>query len=207
MIRHSITKLSDFHFVSHEVYKKRVIQLGEDPKNVFNVGSLGAENISKLTYLNKKALEKRLNLRFQKKILLITINSFIEESISINELLCNLFRNLKSFKNTTFIFTMSNSDLKSDLINNRIKNFCNKNINSHFFKSLGAENYLSLMKISNAVIGNSSSGILETPSLKIPTINIGSRQDGRILSKNIINSNGSYENIHFSIKKVFSRSF
>ena len=84
MIRHSITKLSDFHFVSHEVYKKRVIQLGEDPKNVFNVGSLGAENISKLTYLNKKALEKRLNLKFQKKILLITINSFIEESISIN---------------------------------------------------------------------------------------------------------------------------
>ena len=207
MIRHSITKLSHLHFVSHEVYKKRVIQLGEDPKNVFNVGSLGAENISKLTYLNKKALEKRLNLRFQKKILLITINSFIEESISINELLCNLFRNLKSFKNTTFIFTMSNSDLKSDLINNRIKNFCNKNINSHFFKSLGAENYLSLMKISNAVIGNSSSGILETPSLKIPTINIGSRQDGRILSKNIINSNGSYENICFSIKKVFSRSF
>ncbi len=207
MIRHSITKLSDFHFVSHEVYKKRVIQLGEDPKNVFNVGSLGAENISKLTYLNKKALEKRLNLRFQKKILLITINSFIEESISINELLCNLFRNLKSFKNTTFIFTMSNSDLKSDLINKRIKNFCNKNKNSHFFKSLGAENYLSLMKISNAVIGNSSSGILETPSLKIPTINIGSRQEGRILSKNIINSNGSYENICFSIKKVFSRSF
>ena len=207
MIRHSITKLSDFHFVSHEVYKKRVIQLGEDPKNVFNVGSLGAENISKLTYLNKKALEKRLNLRFQKKILLITINSFIEESISINELLCNLFRNLKSFKNTTFIFTMSNSDLKSDLINKRIKNFCNKNKNSHFFKSLGAENYLSLMKISNAVIGNSSSGILETPSLKIPTINIGSRQEGRILSKNIINSNGSYDNIHFSIKKVFSRSF
>ena len=77
--------------------KKRVIQLGEDPKNVFNVGSLGAENISKLTYLNKKALEKRLNLRFEKKILLITINSFIEESISINELLCNLFRNLKKF--------------------------------------------------------------------------------------------------------------
>ncbi len=207
IIRHSITKLSDFHFVSHNTYKKRVIQLGENPRNIFNVGSLGAENITKLTFLNKKMLEKKLNLKFEKKILLITINSFIEENISINKLLKNLFYVLKNLKKTTFIFTMSNSDLNSDLINNKIKNFCNKNKNSYLFKSLGSENYLSLMKISNAVIGNSSSGLLETPSLKIPTINIGTRQNGRILSKNIVNSDGSYENISFLLKKVFSSSF
>ncbi len=207
IIRHSITKLSDFHFVSHNTYKKRVIQLGENPRNIFNVGSLGAENITKLTFLNKKMLEKKLNLKFEKKILLITINSFIEENISINKLLKNLFNVLKNLKKTTFIFTMSNSDLNSDLINIKIKNFCNKNKNSYLFKSLGSENYLSLMKISNAVIGNSSSGLLETPSLKIPTINIGTRQNGRILSKNIVNSDGSYENISFLLKKVFSSSF
>ena len=207
IIRHSITKLSDFHFVSHNTYKKRVIQLGENPRNIFNVGSLGAENITKLTFLNKKMLEKKLNLKFEKRILLITINSFIEENISINKLLKNLFHVLENLKKTTFIFTMSNSDLNSDLINNKIKNFCNKNKNSYLFKSLGSENYLSLMKISNAVIGNSSSGLLETPSLKIPTINIGSRQNGRILSKNIVNSDGSYENISFMLKKVFSSSF
>ena len=207
IIRHSITKLSDFHFVSHNTYKKRVIQLGENPRNIFNVGSLGAENITKLTFLNKKMLEKKLNLKFEKKILLITINSFIEENISINKLLKNLFYVLKNLKKTTFIFTMSNSDLNSDLINNKIKNFCNKNKNSYLFKSLGSKNYLSLMKISNAVIGNSSSGLLETPSLKIPTINIGTRQNGRILSKNIVNSDGSYENISFLLKKFFSSSF
>ena len=207
MIRHSITKLSHYHFVSHKIYKKRVIQLGENPKNVFNVGSLGAENLSKLIFLNKDELEKKLNLKFEKKILLITINSFIEDQISISKLLSNLFRALNNFKNTTFIFTMSNSDLRSDLINNNIKNFCKKNKNSYLFKSLGEKNYLSLMNISNAVIGNSSSGILESPSLRTPTINIGTRQNGRILSKNIINSNGSYVNIFKSIKKAFSKSF
>lgn len=207
MVRHSITKLSHYHFVSHKIYKKRVVQLGENPRNVFNVGSLGAENISKLTFIRKQDLEKNLKLKFENKIFLITINSYIEEKISMNMLLDNLFSVLKDLKQTSFIFTMSNSDLRSDLINYKIKTFCKKYKNAHFFKSLGAKNYLSLMKICNVIIGNSSSGILESPSLKIPTINIGSRQDGRIFSKNIVNSNGSYESIYRSIKKVFSKNF
>lgn len=206
-VRHSITKLSHYHFVSHKKYKKRVIQLGENPNTVFNVGSLGAENVSNIIFLSKKILEKKLKVKFERKIFLITINSFIEDKISIKELLINLFRVLNKFKKVSFVFTMSNSDLKSDLINKNIKYFCKTNRNSHYFKYLGANNYLSLMKISNLVIGNSSSGILETPSLGIPTINIGTRQEGRIFSKNIINCSGSYQSIYKSIKKTLSKNF
>lgn len=206
-VRHSITKLSHYHFVSHKRYKKRVIQLGENPNTVFNVGSLGAENVSNIIFFSKELLEKKLKVKFERKIFLITINSFIEDKISIKELLINLFRVLNKFKKVSFIFTMSNSDLKSDLINKNIKYFCKTNRNSHYFKYLGADNYLSLMKISNVVIGNSSSGILETPSLRIPTINIGTRQEGRIFSKNIINCTGSYQSIYKSVKKTLSKNF
>ena len=126
-IRHSITKFSNLHFVSTIDYKKRVIQLGEYPKNVFNVGSLGAENAKKIDLISKKKLEKKLSLKFNKFNFLIIINSFIEKKFSINELLNNTFKAIKMFRNTSFIFTMPNSDLKSDYIKNRILKFCKKN--------------------------------------------------------------------------------
>ena len=115
-IRHAITKFSDFHFVSTDTYKKRVIQMGENPKNVFNVGALGAENARNIELIDKKKLEKNLSIKFSKYNFLITINSFIEEEFTIESLLKNFFFALKKFNNTSFIFTMPNSDLKSDFI-------------------------------------------------------------------------------------------
>ena len=206
-IRHSITKFSNLHFVSTIDYKKRVIQLGEYPKNVFNVGSLGAENAKKIDLISKKKLEKKLSLKFNKFNFLVTINSFIEKKFSINELLNNTFKAIKMFRNTSFIFTMPNSDLKSDYIKNRILKFCKKNKNSYAYKFMGTQKYLSCMKICDVVIGNSSSGILEAPTLKIPSINIGDRQKGRIQGNSVINSDCSFKKIYASIKKSLTTDF
>ena len=207
IIRHTITKFSDLHFVSTEVYKKRVIQLGENPKNVFNVGSLGVENIKITKLIVKEKLEKELSIKFDKYNFLITINSFVEQNVSINHFLKNFFLVIRKFKDTSFIFTMPNSDLKSDIIRNKILDFCRKNKNSFVFKSLGAQKYLSCMKICDIVLGNSSSGILEAPTLKTATVNIGDRQKGREQANSIINSDYSSEKIYNSIKKSLSLDF
>tara|TARA_B100000767_G_scaffold272512_1_gene300332 strand:+ start:4374 stop:5537 length:1164 start_codon:yes stop_codon:yes gene_type:complete len=206
-IRHALTKFSNFHFVSTEIYKKRVIQMGENPNNVFNVGALGAENAHKIELLSKEILEKKLSIKFNKYNFLITVNSFIENNDSIDSLLKNIFLALKKFKNTSLIFTMPNSDIKSDYIKNKILEFSKKNKNSYVFKSLGSQNYLSCMNICDVVIGNSSSGILEAPTIRTPTINIGNRQEGRVQAKSVINSVNSFKKIYDSIKKTLSSDF
>lgn len=206
-IRHSLTKFSHFHFVSTEVYRRRVIQLGEKPENVFNVGSLGAENANHTVLLNKKDLQKKLGIKFKKYNLLITVNSFVEKEVSIKLFLKNIFKVLEKFQKATKIFTLPNSDINSNLIKKEVIKFCRRNPNSFYFKSLGSLNYLSCMKSSDLVIGNSSSGIIEAPSLKIPTINIGNRQQGRVKSQSIININHSQEKIYSSIKKCLTITF
>ena len=206
-IRHTLTKFSDYHFVSTNTYAKRIIRMGEDPQNVFDVGSLGAENLKKIILIKKYELEKKLSIKFSKYNFLITINSFVENKISMQVFLKNFFKSLKEFKQTSFIFTFPNSDLRSDLIRKQIKNFTSKNKNSYAFNSLGSINYISTMRYCDLVLGNSSSGILETPSLKKPTVNIGDRQKGRIQSKNIINSGYTTQEITHSINKSLSTKF
>ena len=206
-IRHVITKFSNLHFVSNKIYKNRVIQLGEDPKTIFNVGGLSAERIKNFKPLKKNQLRKILDIKFDKFNFTITINSFFEKSISTSKAVNNLLLALKKQKNTNLFFTSSNSDLKSDQINKLITNFCKKNKNSYFFYNLGYKNYLSLLSKCDLCIGNSSSGVLEVPSLKIATINLGTRQTGRIKSDSIIDSDYQYENILSAIKKSKSRNF
>ena len=206
-IRHVITKFSNLHFVSNKIYKNRVIQLGEDPKTIFNVGGLSAERIKNFKPLKKNQLGKILDIKFDKFNFTITINSFFEKSISTSKAVNNLLLALKKQKNTNLFFTSSNSDLKSDQINKLITNFCKKNKNSYFFYNLGYKNYLSLLSKCDLCIGNSSSGVLEAPSLKIATINLGTRQTGRIKSDSIIDSDYQYENILSAIKKSKSRNF
>lgn len=206
-IRHSLTKFSHFHFVTTEIYRRRVIQLGEKPENVFNTGSLGAENANNTLFFNKKDLQKKLGIKFKKHSFLITINSFVEKQVSLRLFLKNIFKTLEKFQETTKIFTLPNSDINSDLIKKEVKKFCERNPNSFYFKSLGSLNYLSCMKSSDLVIGNSSSGIIEAPSLKIPTINIGNRQDGRVKSKSIIDVDHSQKQIYLAIKKCLSTKF
>jgi GDP/UDP-N,N'-diacetylbacillosamine 2-epimerase (hydrolysing) len=206
-IRHTISKFSNYHFVATKPYKKRVIQLGENPKKVFLVGGLGSENVENISYLDKKVLEKNLNIKFKKNNFLITFNSFLDDKILVKVAIRNMFKALNKFKNTNYIFTFPNSDLESNNIIKMIINFSKKNKNAYCFKSLGVQRYLSCMKICNVVVGNSSSGILEAPSLKTPTINIGNRQNGRIKAKSVIDCNYSSLGIQKAIKKALSKKF
>lgn len=206
-IRHTISKFSNYHFVATKPYKKRVIQLGENPKKIFLVGGLGSENVKNISYLDKKGLEKNLNIKFKKNNFLITFNSFLDDKISVKVAIRNMFKALNKFKNTNYIFTFPNSDLESNNIIKMIIDFSKKNKNAYCFKSLGIQKYLSCMKICNVVVGNSSSGILEAPSLKTPTVNIGNRQNGRIKAKSIIDCNYSSLGIQKAIKKALSKKF
>tara|TARA_B100001741_G_scaffold246419_1_gene207781 strand:+ start:2999 stop:4147 length:1149 start_codon:yes stop_codon:yes gene_type:complete len=201
-IRHSISKLSHLHFPIHNKYKKRLIQLGENPRTIFNFGGLGAHSIKKTKFKFKYDLEKELKLKLDKKIFLITFHPTTLEKDKSNYQISNLLSALDKFKDVIKIFTSSNFDHENKIIKKKILNFKNKNINSFFYSSLGHLNYISLMKISSLVIGNSSSGVLETPSLGIPTVNIGNRQLGRIISKNVVNSKYEKEHIVKNIKKA-----
>ena len=186
MFRHSITKFSNYHFVSCKKYFNRVLQLGEKRNNIFNVGSLGVEAFSKSKVLSKNEIEKKLKIRFSKKNYVICINSTTYGNENINHLLKNLFSALNEIKDCTIIFTLPNSDLKSDTITKKIKYFCKINKNAFYFKNLGHVYFKSVLKICDAIIGNSSSGMIEVPFLGIPTINIGNRQSGRERTSSII---------------------
>tara|TARA_B110000211_G_scaffold228514_1_gene284856 strand:+ start:13733 stop:14878 length:1146 start_codon:yes stop_codon:yes gene_type:complete len=202
--RHCISKLSAVHFVSHETYKKRLTQLGENPKTIFNVGALGVENIHKTKFISKKNLEKLLKIKLQKKILSICLQPEISKSLTI-KLVDETLSSLKKHDDKSLIFTMPGADLNNEIIFNKIKYFVKNRDNSFLFKSLGSQRYLSLLKISDAFIGNSSSGIIEMPSFKKPTINIGKRQEGRIRSNSIMDVSIKKELIQKKIRLIYSQ--
>tara|TARA_Y100000816_G_C26104930_1_gene586777 strand:+ start:742 stop:1905 length:1164 start_codon:yes stop_codon:yes gene_type:complete len=204
-IRHSITKISNYHFVSNKIYKQRVIQMGEKPSNVFNVGSLSVDGISKMKILKKKQLEKNLKLNLSKPFFLITYQPLslnIDFSMKEFNILLN---SLLDYKDYNLIFTFPNIDLGSEKIIKKIIKIKKNNNNIFVFKSLGHFRYISLSTYASAIIGNSSSGIIELPYLGLPVINIGDRQDGRIKNSQILNlkkvsKNGIKKNIRFAIK-------
>ena len=172
-IRHSITKLSHVHFVSSENYKKRVLQLGESKKNVFNVGSLGVESIKKNKFLSRNKLQSFLRIKFLKKIVLVSLHPETLEKKLNKENLKNFFNALKTLDKHTIIFTMPNADIGYKFILNKIKEFTKNRKNAFLFKSLGHQKYFSLCKFIDFHIGNSSSGIIELASFKKPSINVG----------------------------------
>jgi GDP/UDP-N,N'-diacetylbacillosamine 2-epimerase (hydrolysing) len=204
--RHCITKMSNFHFVTHEIYKKRVIQLGENPNSVYNVGSLGTENIYQTKFYNKEELQKLLNINFKKNILLVCVHPEITQELTIN-LVDEIIAALNYFRGKTIIFTMPGCDLYNDIIFKKIKSFVDKNTNSFMFKNLGSQKYLSLLKISDAIIGNSSSGILEMPIFGKPSINIGHRQEGRIKAKSIIDIVPKRFMIKKTIDSIYKKNY
>ena len=207
-IRHSITKMSWFHFTATKKYRNRVIQLGESPSRVFNVGGLGVDAISKTKLYSKKYLEKKFSIEFKKFNLLVTLHPVtLEERTSIIYI-TQLLNALKKFKNLNIFFTMPNADKDNKIITQRIEKFVSKNTkNSFLFKSLGLKNYYSFLNNVDAVIVNSSSGIIEAPSFKIATINIGDRQKGRIFAKSILNCKPTENEIYNTIKKINTISF
>ena len=206
-IRHSITKLSHVHFVSSENYKKRVLQLGESKKNVFNVGSLGVESIRKNKFLSRNKLQSFLGIKFLKKIVLVSLHPETLEKKLNKENLQNFFDALKTLDKHTIIFTMPNADIGYKFISNKIKEFTKNRKNTFLFKSLGHQKYFSLCRFIDFHIGNSSSGIIELASFKKPSINLGTRQSGRMKPKNVIDCDYKKENILRKIKIATSKKF
>ncbi len=207
-LRHSITKFSTFHFVSNPIYLKRIKQLGENPRNIFHVGSTSVEDVSKEKLYSKKELEKKLNFEFKKENFLITFHPVtFQEDYGLKD-----FKEILTYfekrKNQGIIFTIPNADTKNFYISKMIKKFIKKNKNSKYFGSLGRIKYFSVIKNVDAVIGNSSSGLSEVPSLKKPTINIGTRQKGRLRSKSVIDiEKVNSVKLNRSLKKIKSKEF
>lgn len=200
-IRHAITKMANIHFPGAEYYKERIIKMGEERWRVFNVGQAGIENIKKLKLLQKEELEEELNLSFNMRTFLITYHPVTLDIENIENQIDNLINSLKDF-DAQYIFTYPNADFGSKIIINKVNNFINENSNAHIYYSLGQKRYLSLVKQVDVVIGNSSSGIIETPIFKIPVINIGDRQNGRLRSNNIIDVGYGKEEITNAINKA-----
>ena len=201
-IRHCLTKLSHFHFVTNDIHKKRVIQMGEAPKNVFLVGALGNEAIKNTKFLSKKELEKELNFKFQKENIVVTFHPVTLEKNTSKKQFEQLLLALNNFKKMGIIFTMPNNDPGYKPIFNMIRNYVKKNKNSKFYLNLGNLKFYSCLKYSKYVLGNSSSGILEAPLFKIPTINIGDRQKGRIKFYSIIDCKPEKKSIIKAFKKA-----
>lgn len=206
--RHSITKMSWLHFTSTEEHRRRVIQLGEAPERVFNVGAIGIENIRKMRLMNKDELEDSLEMKFKKRLLLVTFHPVTLENATSEIQFKNLLAALETLENTTIIFTKANSDTDGRIINKMIDNYTNKhNENVLAFTSMGQLRYLSAIKFASAVIGNSSSGIIEAPSFRVPTVNIGDRQKGRMQAKSVINCKTDFASIKEAISLALSESF
>ncbi|MDG2060585.1 MAG: UDP-N-acetylglucosamine 2-epimerase [SAR86 cluster bacterium] len=206
-IRHSITKISHFHFVAAEEYKKRVIQLGELPDKVFMVGGLGVDSIKRLQLMDKEELEDSLGLKFKEKNLLITFHPVTLEEYSSQDQMKELMKSLTSLKDTQLIFTMPNADTDSSILFSMIEDFVLSNNNAYSFTSLGHLRYLSCIAQVDGVVGNSSSGISEVPSFCKGTINIGHRQDGRLRASSIIDCNPDKNSIIKAIDNLYSESF
>ena len=211
-IRHSITKLSTYHFVSNHTYKKRVMQLGELPKNIYNVGSLALEKLNKKKLCTKNELENILNTKFLKKNILIVIHplTLIKSKNKKNynkDFINEILKSLSKLKDTKLFFSKPNADFGYKTIDNKIKKFVKVNKNAIVFESLGSFYFMSLMNKVDLILGNSSSGIIEAPSFNIPTINIGDRQKGRIKSESIIDCSPNETEISKKIIYAYKKKF
>lgn len=203
VIRHCITKMSHLHFVSCEAYRKRVIQLGESPASVFMVGDVGVDYIARIKLLTSDVLENKLSIKFSVLNFMITYHPATFGEVSPEVGMLNLLNALDRYPNAQLIFTKANSDPGGKIINDIIDHYVQKNKNRAVaFVSLGSLNYLSCVKYVDVVIGNSSSGIVEIPYLKKPTVNIGNRQQGRLRASSIIDCENEEIAIFNAIKKA-----
>ena len=187
-IRHSITKMSQLHFPSTEEYRKRVIQLGEQPDRVFNVGALGVENIKKMPLMGKEEIEKEIDFKINNNTILVTYHPVTLGNRTAKDDIEDFVVALEERTDIRVIFTMPNSDTGGQFIVDAINEFVAKNPErAKAYKSLGVLRYLSVMSQVAAVVGNSSSGLVEVPSFGIPTLNIGDRQKGRLAADSVYN--------------------
>lgn len=208
-IRHSITKMSSLHFTALEEYRKRVIQMGEQPSTVFNVGEPGLENFHKMQLLTKSEFEKAISYKLSAKNLLITYHPETIKSIdNIKIDFSVILKSLDDLTDTLFIFTKANADVGGRIINDMIDEYVSNNVEKAIvFNSLGQLRYLSALKHVDAVVGNSSSGICEAPSFMVATINIGSRQKGRVRAESIIDVEANKESLSEVFAYIYTPKF
>ena len=207
-IRHSITKMSHLHFTATEEYKNRVIQLGEHPSRVFDVGGMGIENIKRLKLLTRDEFEKSIEFKLNKKNILVTFHPVTLENSTAKEQFQELLDAIDELEETNIIFTKANSDTDGRVINQMIDEYVSKNSHKSIgFTSLGQLRYLSALQFVDVVVGNSSSGLTEAPSFKIGTINIGDRQKGRIKAESVIDCKSDKVSILEAFDKLYSVEF
>lgn len=207
-IRHSITKMSHLHFTATNIYRNRVIQMGEDPNRVFNVGSPGLDNIFRLELLDRKDFEDSIGFKLNKRNIMITFHPVTLENNTSEKQFQELLSAISEFGETNFIFTKPNSDTNGRIIIQLIDQFITRNPNrACAFKSLGQLRYLSALKHMDMVLGNSSSGLTEAPSFKIATVDIGDRQKGRIKAESVISCRPEKDSIYEALTTAFSNDF
>ena len=206
--RHAITKMSHIHFCASLEYKTRILQLGENPNLVFITGALGIENINKLNLLKRQDLETRINFTFGKKNLIVTYHPVTRERESSGSQIKSLLLALSRIEDTHLIFTMPNADTDNHIIIDEINKFVDSRKNSAIaITSMGNQNYLSALQYVDGVVGNSSSGLIEAPSFKVGTVNLGSRQNGRIRAESIIDCKIDTDEIVEAINHLYSKEF
>jgi GDP/UDP-N,N'-diacetylbacillosamine 2-epimerase (hydrolysing) len=204
-IRHSISKFANLHFVINKNYKKRLINMGEDPKTIFNYGSTSCEQIKLTKFEDKNFLYKKFKLKFDKTIL-ITFHPETRSSINPNEQINIVLKALACFKKYNLVFTSSNSDTCGNDFNKEILKFKKKYQNIYHIENMGQKIYWNFIKNSEVVVGNSSSGIIEAPQIGTPTLNIGNRQEGRIYSKSIFHSIIKKKDIVTKLNKIINKN-
>ena len=205
--RHSITKMSHLHFVATDEYRSRVLQLGENPKNVYLVGGVGIDSIKNLPLLSKEDFENQLGFKLDTKSLLITFHPVTLDSESPEQQMKELLAALSHLHDTTLIFTLPNADTGGRVLIDMIEKFAGQNKNAKVFTSLGQLKYLSCISHVDGVVGNSSSGLTEVPTFKKGTINVGDRQLGRIQASSVINCEPKEKDIKRAIEALYSLDF
>jgi GDP/UDP-N,N'-diacetylbacillosamine 2-epimerase (hydrolysing) len=204
-IRHAVTKMSSLHFVAAQEYARRVVQLGEQPSSVFNVGSLGVENALASKLIDKSDLSAALNVELKNPILLVTYHPTTRSTMSVTEETDQVLSAIEKFSYCTIVFTGVNADPGNAELSSQITKFVQRDPKRRsLHASLGQNKYLSLLNLCDAVIGNSSSGIIEAPAFGKPTVNIGSRQDGRLRANSIIDVGVAKQEIQTAIETALS---
>jgi GDP/UDP-N,N'-diacetylbacillosamine 2-epimerase (hydrolysing) len=206
-IRHSISKMSHIHFVATEEYRRRVIQLGEQPSSVLTVGGMGVDCIFRTALMSRSETENSIGFKFLRRNLLITFHPVTLEYLSAEYQMKELLFALRQLDDVGLIFTMPNADTNSRAVVKMLRSFCDAYSNSVCFESLGHLRYLSCMKHVDGVVGNSSSGLIEAPSFNVGTVNIGDRQRGRQKAKSVIDCSANAVEISDAIKHLFSNEF
>jgi UDP-hydrolysing UDP-N-acetyl-D-glucosamine 2-epimerase len=206
--RHAITKMAWLHFTAAEEYRQRVIQLGEAPERVFNVGAIGLDNIKKLPVISQQELEKQLDFEGIDNAFLVTFHPATMENASAEQQVKELLTAFDNFPDYKIIFTFPNADANGRAIIRLLEEYVKNNPGrAKAYTSLGQLRYLSLLKYVRVMVGNSSSGLIEAPSFGLPVVNIGSRQDGRLKPRSVIDAFPNKINIEQAVQKALSKSF